>query len=109
MSGTGKGELSGVPDQPSTLARFCLECAEPIATERVQSPFCSSRCRDRQRQRRHRSILKFEFEVDEVAFALHAEYGSVFGVECDRQVADVLREEAQPPKRRRRRIPIPRV
>lgn len=111
MSDADTGELSPVPDDPAPRLRDCFECAQPIPAERWRSSFCSDRCRQRNKKRRQREYVVIELEVAEARTALRIErgpIGSVWGVLCDREVAEILREAARPPPRQRRRIPFPK-
>ncbi len=108
MSDTDTGGLPGVPSDAAPRIRDCFECAQPVPAERERSVFCSQRCSNRYRKRRHREYVTIEVEVEDAVLELRVERGSIWGVECDREVADALREEARPPKRRRRRIPLPK-
>jgi len=47
--------------------------------------------------------VTIEVEIEDAVLELRVERGSVWGVECDREVADALREEARPPNPPRRR------
>jgi len=109
-SDTAVCKLSGVPDDAPPRSRDCFECAEPIPVERERSSFCSDRCRYRRQKRRRREHIEMTVEATDATFELHVEHariGFVWGVACDPQVAQALREDARRPKRRRRRIPLP--
>lgn len=111
MSDTGKRTLSPVSDDSAPRIRECVECEQPIPAERERSSFCSNACRDRRQKRRRREYLELSLTIDETTLDLRAEHGpigSIWGVLCAREVAEVLREEARRPRRPRRRIPFPK-
>lgn len=110
MNDTGKRTLSPVPSGADPRIRECFECDQPIPVERERSSFCSDRCRQRRQKRRRREHIEITIEASDATFELnveHAGIGFVWGVACDAQVAQALREDARRPKRRRRRIPLP--
>jgi len=103
--------LALVPDAAAVRIRDCFECAEPIPIERGRSSFCSDTCRHRRQKRRRRECVRVQLEIDEAALEFQVDrgpIGSVWGVLCNREVAEALREEARPPPRRRRRVPFPK-
>ena len=100
---TRKRRLSGVPNDSAPRIRDCFECAQPVPAERERSVFCSQRCSNRYRKRRHREYVTIEVEIEDAVLELRVERGSIWGVECDREVADILREGRRTPDAPRRR------
>ncbi len=106
--------LSGVPAAPMDRARACYECSEPVPAERPTSVFCSLRCSNRNRKRRHREYETVTMEIDEATLDLrwqrgpkHEPIGVAWGVLTHRDVAAALLEDARLRPRRKRRIPFP--
>jgi len=104
--------LSAAPAEPPARVRPCEECSEPVPPDRsLRSVFCSLRCANRNRKRRHSQYVTVSMAIDEATLQLRWErgpIGTVWGVPCRRDIAEVLREEARRPFRRRRRIPFPK-
>jgi len=79
--------------------RRCRDCGEPVTAERkVCTWFCSPRCANRhykRRQREREAGIEFEVSLDELIVDIRFRKASVFGVETDPDIADVLREESR--------------
>jgi len=90
--------LSGVPDDATRRVRDCFECAQPVPAERERSSFCSLRCSNRNRKRRHREYVTIEVDIEDAVLALRVERGSIWGVECPSDIAAALADDARLPK-----------
>lgn len=113
MSDADTHRLSGVPSAPVARVRACYECSEPVPAERPTSVFCSLRCSNRNRKRRHREYETVTMEIDEATLDLRWQRGPIgpigvaWGVLTHRDVAAALLEDARPRPHRKRRIPFP--